>query len=88
MNLPSERGITDHRNHPVIAYYCSKAWQGAASRLPRGLFQGTYERLHFVLASVDMVDLHARPLPPQRSNQGADHCIPTASNRGKSAPPV
>ncbi len=35
-----------------------------------------------------MVDPHARPLPQQRPNPGADHCIPAAPNRGKSALPA
>ena len=79
--LPTERGINDRHNHPVTAY-CSKVWQRAASALRRGLFHGTCERLLFVLISVDMVDLHARPLPQQRPNPGSDLCIPTAPNRG------
>jgi hypothetical protein len=51
----------------------------------RPLFHATREEALFVLISVDMVDLHARPLHRSALVQRAGHCIATAQSRGGNA---
>ena len=57
VHLPSERGITDHRNHTVITYR-SKAWRGAASAVARRFFHGTWIRT-FTIITTDANELVA-----------------------------
>src|SRR5271166_1479257 len=48
----------------------------------RPLFHGARECSLFDLFSLDMVELHARPLPPQRPHFGANHFIAAAPSGG------
>src|SRR5271165_2398383 len=65
VHLPSERGITDQRNHTVIAYR-SKAWRGAASAVPRRFFHGTCE----VIAHPACYPSARREMSPRASCNG------------------